>query len=65
MPKDYFKNWSIFKKIRKKEDLPIIMVLVDQLGLAEKSESIQLKEYTNKEEYMSFIKQKFIICSNN
>jgi len=41
------------------------MVLVDQLGLAEKSESIQLKEYTNKEEYMSFIKQKFIICSNN
>ena len=39
----------------KKEDLPIIMVLFDQLGLVEKSASIQLKEYTNKEEGLSFV----------
>ena len=50
-----------FKKKCKKEDLPIIMVLFDELGLAERSESNPLKvlheklEYTGKEEGVSFV----------
>jgi hypothetical protein len=50
-----------YKKKCKKEDLPIIMVLFDELGLAERSESNPLKvlhhklEYTGKEEDISFV----------
>ena len=49
------------KEKRKKEDLPIIMVLFDELGLAESSKSNPLKvlykklEYTGKEEGVSFV----------
>jgi len=49
------------KEKRKKEDLPIIMVLFDELGLAGKSQSNPLKvlyekiEYIGKEEGLSFI----------
>ena len=49
------------KEKRKKEDLPIIMVLFDELGLAGKSQSNPLKilyekiEYIGKEEGLSFV----------
>ena len=49
------------KEKRKKQDVPIIMVLFDELGLAERSKSNPLKvlheklEYTGKEEGVSFI----------
>jgi hypothetical protein len=49
------------KEKRKKEDLPIIMVLFDELGLAESSKSNPLKvlykklEYAGKEEGVSFV----------
>ena len=50
-----------YKKRYKKEELPIIMALFDELGLAERSESNPLKvlhhklEYTGKEEGISFV----------
>ena len=50
-----------YKKRYKKEELPIIMTLFDELGLAERSESNPLKvlhyklEYTGKEEGISFV----------
>ena len=50
-----------YKKRCKKEELPIIMALFDELGLAERSESNPLKvlhhklEYTGKEEGISFV----------
>ena len=50
-----------YKKRCKKEELPIIMTLFDELGLAERSESNPLKvlhhklEYTGKEEGISFV----------
>ena len=53
---DYFKNKDI-----KKEELPISLVLFDELGLAERSKSNPLKvlhsklEYTGKEEGLSFV----------
>ena len=49
------------KKKKEKEDLPIIMVLFDELGLAERSKSNPLKvlheklEYTGKDEGVSFV----------
>ena len=52
---------KILKAKRKKEDLPIIMVLFDELGLAERSKSNPLNvlyeklEYSGKEERVSFI----------
>ena len=52
---------SFKKNNEKEEDLPIIMVLFDELGLAERSESNPLKilhenlEYTGKEEGVSFV----------
>jgi len=55
------KKFESFKRKRKKEELPIIMVLFDELGLAERSESNPLKvlheklEYTGKDEGVSFI----------
>ena len=53
---DYFKNKDI-----KKEELPISLVLFDELGLAERSKSNPLKvlhsklEYTGKDEGLSFV----------
>ena len=55
------KKFESFKRKRKKEELPIIMVLFDELGLAERSESNPLKvlheklEYTGKDEGVSFV----------
>ena len=55
------KKLDYYKKNMKKEELPISMILFDELGLAEKSESNPLKvlhsklEYTGKEEGVSFI----------
>jgi len=52
---------NTLKERRKKEELPIIMVLFDELGLAERSTSNPLKvlheklEYTGKEEGVSFV----------
>ena len=55
------KKLDYYNKNMKKEELPISMILFDELGLAEKSESNPLKvlhsklEYTGKEEGVSFI----------
>jgi len=54
-------KYESFKKKCQKKDLPIIMILFDELGLAERAESNPLKilhgklEYTGKEEGVSFI----------
>ena len=55
------KKLEYYKNNMKKEELPISMILFDELGLAEKSETNPLKvlhsklEYTGKEEGVSFI----------
>ena len=55
------KKYVSFKNKREKEELPIIMVLFDELGLAERSESNPLKvlheklEYAGKDEGVSFV----------
>jgi len=54
-------KYESFKKKFEKKDLPIIMILFDELGLAERAESNPLKvlheklEYTGKEEGVSFV----------
>ena len=54
---DYFKN----KELKKEEELPISLVLFDELGLAERSKSNPLKvlhsklEYSGKEKGISFV----------
>ena len=60
--KNKFKSFKEKKKEKKKEEeLPIIMVLFDELGLAERSESNPLKvlheklEYSGKDEGVSFV----------
>ena len=54
-------KYKYLKKKRPKEELPIIMVLFDELGLAERSDSNPLKvlheklEFTGKDEGVSFV----------
>ena len=55
------KIYAHFKKKNKPEELPIIMVLFDEMGLAERSKSNPLKvlhsklEYTGRDEGLSFV----------